>query len=65
MQAWAPDGYFISNGPGDPAVMDYAIKTVKDAVDRTPLCSEFAWVISCLHCRVDFLRTKCITDIAA
>lgn len=24
-----PDGYFISNGPGDPAVMDYAVDTVK------------------------------------
>lgn len=32
MAAWNPDGYFISNGPGDPSVMDYAIKTVKDAV---------------------------------
>ncbi|MGC1242512.1 MAG: glutamine-hydrolyzing carbamoyl-phosphate synthase small subunit [Chryseosolibacter sp.] len=32
MAAWNPDGYFISNGPGDPAVMDYAVKTVKDAV---------------------------------
>jgi len=27
--AWQADGYFISNGPGDPAVMDYAIETVK------------------------------------
>jgi len=24
------DGYFLSNGPGDPAAMDYAIKTVKE-----------------------------------
>jgi len=24
-----PDGYFISNGPGDPAPMDYAISTLK------------------------------------
>jgi carbamoyl-phosphate synthase small subunit len=32
MAKWNPDGYFISNGPGDPAVMDYAIKTVKEAV---------------------------------
>lgn len=31
--AWNPDGYFISNGPGDPAAMDYAVATVKDAVD--------------------------------
>ncbi|HEY8934381.1 MAG TPA: glutamine-hydrolyzing carbamoyl-phosphate synthase small subunit [Cyclobacteriaceae bacterium] len=32
MEAWKPNGYFISNGPGDPAVMDYAIKTVKDVL---------------------------------
>ena len=25
-----PDGYFISNGPGDPAAMDYAVDTVKE-----------------------------------
>lgn len=30
MDKWGPDGYFISNGPGDPAVMDYAIATVKE-----------------------------------
>ncbi|HLP49500.1 MAG TPA: glutamine-hydrolyzing carbamoyl-phosphate synthase small subunit [Chitinophagales bacterium] len=30
MQKFNPDGYFISNGPGDPAPMDYAIKTVKE-----------------------------------
>ena len=30
MEAFNPDGYFISNGPGDPASMDYAIKTVKE-----------------------------------
>ncbi len=29
MEKWEPHGYFISNGPGDPAVMDYAIDTVK------------------------------------
>ncbi len=28
MQAWQPDGYFVSNGPGDPAAMDYAVETV-------------------------------------
>jgi carbamoyl-phosphate synthase small subunit len=32
MNAWNPDGYFISNGPGDPSVMDYAVKTVKEIV---------------------------------
>jgi carbamoyl-phosphate synthase small subunit len=30
MEKWKPHGYFISNGPGDPAAMDYAIKTVKE-----------------------------------
>jgi len=32
MNAWGPHGFFISNGPGDPSVMDYAIKTVKETV---------------------------------
>jgi carbamoyl-phosphate synthase small subunit len=30
MESWKPHGYFISNGPGDPASMDYAIDTVKE-----------------------------------
>jgi carbamoyl-phosphate synthase small subunit len=30
MQAWNPHGYFLSNGPGDPSVMGYAIDTVKE-----------------------------------
>ncbi len=29
-----PDGYFISNGPGDPAAMDYAVETVKAIMDE-------------------------------
>ena len=28
-EQFKPHGYFISNGPGDPAPMDYAVKTVK------------------------------------
>jgi carbamoyl-phosphate synthase small subunit len=30
LQGFKPHGYFISNGPGDPAPMDYAVKTVKN-----------------------------------
>ncbi len=30
METFKPDGYFISNGPGDPASMDYAVHTVKE-----------------------------------
>lgn len=28
---WNPDGFFFSNGPGDPNPMDYAVETVKAA----------------------------------
>ncbi|GAB4131632.1 MAG: glutamine-hydrolyzing carbamoyl-phosphate synthase small subunit [Raineya sp.] len=28
-----PDGYFVSNGPGDPAAMPYAIETVKSMLE--------------------------------
>lgn len=33
MNKWNPDGYFLSNGPGDPSVMDYAVETVKRILD--------------------------------
>ncbi len=32
IQKWNPDGYFISNGPGDPAAMPYAVETVKEII---------------------------------
>lgn len=32
VKQFAPDGYFISNGPGDPAPMDYAISLVKEVM---------------------------------
>lgn len=34
MKAWGPDGYFLSNGPGDPGVMDYAVETVKSILEN-------------------------------
>lgn len=30
LKAFNPTGYFISNGPGDPASMDYAVATMKE-----------------------------------
>ena len=30
MEKWKPHGYFLSNGPGDPSVMEYAVTTVKE-----------------------------------
>ena len=29
MKKWNPDGFFLSNGPGDPAAMPDVIKQVK------------------------------------
>ncbi len=38
MKAWNPDGYFVSNGPGDPGAMQYAVDTVKSILkDDKPL----------------------------
>lgn len=34
ISAWQPDGYFLSNGPGDPAPMDYAVATVKEILKK-------------------------------
>ncbi|WP_316805014.1 glutamine-hydrolyzing carbamoyl-phosphate synthase small subunit [Pedobacter nototheniae] len=33
MEKWNPDGYFISNGPGDPSVMPYAVETLKQILE--------------------------------
>ncbi|MFD1816127.1 carbamoyl-phosphate synthase small subunit [Pseudarcicella hirudinis] len=33
MEKWNPAGYFISNGPGDPAVMPYAVETVEQILE--------------------------------
>jgi carbamoyl-phosphate synthase small subunit len=38
LKEFEPSGYFISNGPGDPAPMDYAIATVKQILaENKPL----------------------------
>jgi carbamoyl-phosphate synthase small subunit len=38
LEKFNPDGYFISNGPGDPEPMGYAIETVRDILDaKQPL----------------------------
>lgn len=34
LKEFNPNGYFISNGPGDPAAMDYAVATVKDLLNE-------------------------------
>jgi carbamoyl-phosphate synthase small subunit len=34
MRKWNPSGYFLSNGPGDPASMDYAVATTKAILEE-------------------------------
>jgi carbamoyl-phosphate synthase small subunit len=35
--ALKPDGIFLSNGPGDPAAIDYAIRNVRHLIGRKPI----------------------------
>ena len=35
--ALKPDGVFLSNGPGDPEPLDYAIKTISELVGKVPM----------------------------
>jgi carbamoyl-phosphate synthase small subunit len=32
-----PDGLFVSNGPGDPAVLDYAVKPIQGCIGKVPI----------------------------
>ena len=32
-----PDGLFVSNGPGDPAALDYAVKPLQGAIGKVPI----------------------------
>jgi carbamoyl-phosphate synthase small subunit len=32
-----PDGLFLSNGPGDPAAVTYAVKTIRDQIGKRPI----------------------------
>lgn len=34
METWNPDAYFLSNGPGDPAVMEYAVTTTREILEQ-------------------------------
>jgi carbamoyl-phosphate synthase small subunit len=35
--ALGPDGVFVSNGPGDPAAVGYAVETVKELLGKKPI----------------------------
>jgi len=35
--AMKPDGVFLSNGPGDPAAVGYAVEAIRDLIGRVPI----------------------------
>ena len=37
VRAMAPDGIFLSNGPGDPEPVDYAVDTIRDLIGYKPM----------------------------
>ncbi len=37
IDALNPDGLFLSNGPGDPAPLDYGIKTIREELGKRPI----------------------------
>ena len=37
VMALKPDGIFLSNGPGDPEPLDYAIKTISELLGKAPM----------------------------
>lgn len=37
IQRLAPDGVFLSNGPGDPAAVTYVVQTVRDLLGQKPI----------------------------
>jgi len=34
---WNPDGIFLSNGPGDPSAVTYAVETVRELLEKRPI----------------------------
>lgn len=37
VRAMAPNGIFLSNGPGDPASLDYAVNAIRDLLGQRPI----------------------------
>ena len=60
LEEFKPNGYFISNGPGDPEPMDYAVKTIKQILQEKNLFLEFASGNNYLHLPMIYLLLKCI-----
>ena len=56
--ALAPDGVFLSNGPGDPEPCDYAIDAIRTIIDRISRYSVSAWVTSCWRWPVERRRSR-------
>ena len=64
LKAFNPNGYFISNGPGDPAAMDYAVETVKEILKENKPISVSVSATSCWHWPMISLHLRCTMAIA-
>ena len=58
--ALQPDGIFLSNGPGDPASMPYAVETVRALIGKKPVLNCMGRKFS--HKPLEGVRTKCCLD---
>ena len=54
-----PDGIFLSNGPGDPEPVDYAIKTIRELIGRRPIFGIcLGHQLLCLACGAETFKLK-------
>lgn len=63
LEEFKPDGYFVSNGPGDPEPMDYAIKTIRQILEIRKPFLEYVSGSNYLRWLMIFQLLKCITAI--
>jgi hypothetical protein len=62
MSEWNPDGYFLSNGPGDPEPLHAAQAIATEIIAKDFRYLVFVWGIKSLHYLKVFQPIKCSTD---
>ena len=61
-----PDGFFLSNGPGDPAATgEYAVPVIKEMLEARSRCSASASATRCWRWRSAARRPRCSRATAA
>lgn len=65
MSEWNPDGYFLSNGPGDPEPLHDAQAIAAEIIAKGLPLLAFVWDIKLLRFLKVFQPIKCATDTVA